>query len=113
MHKSPYRGFSVEFAQHRAYAPGDEVRKVDWKVFARSERLVVKEYVEETNLSLNLLVDASESMGFGSTGWTEFAYARWAAAALPLTQRPLRSRLLGMPDAGLLLLLGPRLHSSP
>ncbi len=82
VHASPQRGSSVEFAQHRAYAPGDEVRKVDWKVFARSERLVVKEYVEETNLSLNLLVDASESMGFGSTGWTKLDYARWGAAAL-------------------------------
>lgn len=82
VHASPQRGSSVEFAQHRAYAPGDEVRKIDWKVFARSERLVVKEYVEETNLSLNLLVDASESMAFGSLEWSKFDYARWGAAAL-------------------------------
>lgn len=82
VHASPQRGSSVEFAQHRAYAPGDELRKVDWKVFARSDRLVVKEYVEETNLSLNLLVDASESMAFGSLNWTKFDYARWCAAAL-------------------------------
>ncbi|MEL6430959.1 MAG: DUF58 domain-containing protein [Planctomycetota bacterium] len=81
-HASPQRGSSVEFAQYRAYAPGDETRRIDWRVFARSERLVVKEYVEETNLSLNLLVDASESMGFRSLGWSKFDYARWAAASL-------------------------------
>ena len=65
-HRSPHRGSSVEFAQHRAYAPGDEVRRIDWKVYGRSERLVVKEYVEETNLACNLLLDASESMAFSS-----------------------------------------------
>lgn len=82
MHASPQRGSSVEFAQHRAYSPGDELRKIDWKVFARSDRVVVKEYVEETNLSVNLLVDASESMAFRSLDWSKFDYARWGAAAL-------------------------------
>jgi uncharacterized protein (DUF58 family) len=81
-HTSPHRGSSVEFAQHRPYAPGDEMRKLDWKVFGRSDRLVVKEYIEETNLSLNLLLDASESMLFGSLDWTKFDYARWCAAAM-------------------------------
>ena len=81
-HRSPHRGSSVEFAQHRPYAPGDELRTVDWKVFARSDRLVVKEYVEETNLSCHLLLDASESMAYGSEKWTKFDYARWCAAAL-------------------------------
>jgi len=81
-HRSPHRGSSVEFAQHRAYAPGDEVRRIDWKVYARSERLVVKEYVEETNLACNLLLDASESMAFSSLNWSKFDYARWAVAAL-------------------------------
>ncbi len=81
-HASPQRGSSVEFAQHRPYAPGDELRRLDWKVFARSDRLVVKEYVEETNLSLNLLVDASESMAFTSLAWSKLDYARWCAAAL-------------------------------
>ena len=69
-------------AQHRAYAPGDEVRRIDWKVYGRSERLVVKEYVEETNLACNLLLDASESMAFSSLDWSKFDYARWAVAAL-------------------------------
>lgn len=81
-HRSPHRGSSVEFAQHRPYSPGDELRKIDWRVFARSERLVVKEYVEETNLSCNILLDASESMGFGSRDHSKLDYARWGAAAL-------------------------------
>jgi uncharacterized protein (DUF58 family) len=89
-HRSPHRGSSVEFAEHREYVPGDELRRIDWRVFARSDRLVVKEFVEETNLTLSILVDASESMAFGSGPWTKFDYARWCAAALAhltLTQR--------------------------
>jgi uncharacterized protein (DUF58 family) len=81
-HTSPLRGSSVEFAQHRPYSPGDELRRIDWKVFAKSDRLVVKEYIEETNLSCHLLFDASESMGYGSLEWTKLDYARWCAAAL-------------------------------
>jgi len=81
-HRSPLRGSSVEFAQHRQYVPGDELRKLDWRVFARNNRLIVKEFVEETNFSCHLLVDASASMSFGSLPWTKFDYARWAAAAL-------------------------------
>jgi uncharacterized protein (DUF58 family) len=81
-HRSPHRGSSVEFQQHREYVPGDELKRIDWKVFAKSERLVVKEFVEETNLALHLLVDASESMAYSSLGWTKFDYARWCAAAM-------------------------------
>lgn len=81
-HVSPHRGSSIEFAQHRPYSSGDELRKIDWKVFARSDRLVVKEYIEETNLSCNILLDASESMGYTSLPWTKLDYARWCAAAL-------------------------------
>lgn len=81
-HRSPHRGSSVEFQQHRQYAPGDELKRLDWKVFAKSDRLVVKEFVEETNLALHLLVDASESMAYGSLDWTKFDYARWCSAAL-------------------------------
>lgn len=81
-HISPHRGSSVEFAQHRAYSPGDELKRIDWKVFAKSERLVVKEYVEETNLSCHLLLDASESMAYSSLDWSKLDYARWCAAAL-------------------------------
>lgn len=81
-HRSPHRGSSVEFAQHREYVVGDELRHVDWKIFAKSDRLVVKEFVEETNFDCHILVDASESMSFGSLRWTKFEYARWCAAAL-------------------------------
>lgn len=81
-HRSAHLGSSVEFALHREYVPGDELRRVDWKVFGRTDRLVVKQYVEETNLVCHLLVDASESMAYGSLAWTKFDYARWCAAAL-------------------------------
>lgn len=81
-HRSPHKGSSIEFAQHRQYVPGDELRHVDWKIFARSNRLVVKEFIEETNFSCHLLVDASESMGFRSLEWSKLDYARWCAAAL-------------------------------
>jgi len=89
-HRSPHRGSSVEFQQHREYVPGDELRRIDWKVFAKSDRLVVKQFVEETNLALHLLVDASESMAYRSGKWSKFDYARWCAAAmehLTLSQR--------------------------
>ncbi len=81
-HRSPHRGSSIEFAQHRQYVPGDELRRVDWKVFARSDRLVVKEFIEETNLACHLLVDGSESMSYGSLAWNKLDYARWCAAGL-------------------------------
>ncbi len=82
LHRSPYRGFSVEFAEHRAYIPGDSLRHLDWKVFARSERLFVKEFEEETNLRCYILVDASASMGFGPDGTSKLSYAATLAAAL-------------------------------
>jgi uncharacterized protein (DUF58 family) len=81
-HTSPHKGSSVEFAQHRPYAAGDELRAIDWRVFARSERLVVKQYIAETNLSCNILLDSSESMAFGSGDHNKLTYARWCAAAL-------------------------------
>lgn len=82
VHRSPHLGSSVEFAQHREYVPGDELRRVDWKVFGKSDRLVVKQYLEEENLVCHILLDASESMAYGSLDWTKFDYARWCAAAL-------------------------------
>src|SRR5207244_9488524 len=68
LHKSPYHGFSVEFAQHREYTPGDEIRYVDWKVVARSDRYYIKEFEEETNLKAYLMVDGSESMTYRGRG---------------------------------------------
>ncbi|MCI0332580.1 MAG: DUF58 domain-containing protein [Planctomycetes bacterium] len=82
MHRSPYFGQSVEFLQHREYAPGDDLRRVDWKVWAKQDRLYVKQYEEDTNLRCCLLVDVSESMAYGSGPLSKLDYAVTAAAAL-------------------------------
>ncbi|HEX5471720.1 MAG TPA: DUF58 domain-containing protein [Lacipirellulaceae bacterium] len=82
MHRSPYFGQSVEFLQHREYAPGDDLRRVDWKVWAKQDRLYVKQYQEDTNLRCCMLVDVSASMEYGSGAMTKYEYAVTAAAAL-------------------------------
>jgi uncharacterized protein (DUF58 family) len=82
MHKSPYHGFSVEFAQHREYVPGDDIKHVDWKVYGRTGRFFLKQYEEETNLVCWILLDVSDSMRYGSAGVTKYDYACMAAAAL-------------------------------
>lgn len=82
MHKSPYHGFSVEFAQHREYVPGDDIKHVDWKVFGRTERYFLKQYEEETNLICWLLLDISESMQYRSGPVSKYDYSCMAAAAL-------------------------------
>ncbi|NOT34329.1 MAG: DUF58 domain-containing protein [Candidatus Eisenbacteria bacterium] len=84
MHRSPFHGFSVEFAEHRPYMPGDPLKNLDWKVWARSDRLLVKQYTEETNLRCHLLVDLSGSMGFRSPRavMSKLDYARSLSAAL-------------------------------
>lgn len=83
MHKSPFKGFSVEFAQHREYVPGDDIRYIDWKVFGRSDRFYIKEFEEETNLRANIFLDQSESMAYGHEGgMTKYDYAATAAAGL-------------------------------
>jgi uncharacterized protein (DUF58 family) len=99
MHRSPYKGFSVEFAQHRPYVAGDDIRHLDWKVFGRSNKLYLKQYEQETSLDLVLLVDCSGSMNYGSrsfeeasgvgratspsgsTTWTKYDHATATAAA--------------------------------
>lgn len=99
-HKSPYQGFSVEFDQHRPYVPGDDIRHLDWKVFGRTDKLHLKQYQQETNLDLVVLVDSSGSMAYGSRSfadasgqglnagphghahWTKFDHATATAAAL-------------------------------
>lgn len=81
-HPSPLKGFSVEFADYRQYVPGDDLRHLDWRVFGRSERLYIRQYEEECNLRLYLLVDGSKSMAYGSGGPTKYAYAAKLAAAL-------------------------------
>src|SRR5438874_755004 len=83
MHKSPHRGFSVEFAEHREYAPGVDPRHVDWRVFGRRDKLYVKQYEEETSLSCYLLLDKSASMGYKSgAALTKLQYASYLAASL-------------------------------
>jgi uncharacterized protein (DUF58 family) len=84
LHKSPFHGFSVEFVEHRQYMPGDPLRSIDWKVLAKSDRVYVKQYEDETNLRAHLVVDHSASMNWTSTpgGITKLEYARTLAAAL-------------------------------
>lgn len=84
VHRSPYQGFSIEFAEHREYAPGDDLRYVDWKVFGRTDKIYLKQFEEETNQVCNLLLDTSESMRYQSAGapMSKLDYARCAAAAL-------------------------------
>jgi uncharacterized protein (DUF58 family) len=82
LHRSPFVGFSVEFASHREYAQGDDLRHVNWKIFARQNRLYVKEFDAETNMNLNLLVDVSGSMECANTGISKLDYGTTLAAAL-------------------------------
>lgn len=83
MHRSPYKGFSVEFAQHREYVAGDDVRFIDWKIWGKSDRLYIKEFEEETNLRAWVFVDQSESMAYAhDEGMSKFDYAATAAASL-------------------------------
>ena len=98
MHRSPYQGLAVEFAEHRQYAPGDGIRQIDWKVFARTDKLYVKRYVQETNLDVMVLVDHSSSRRYGTLAikggwggtdasrasgmWTKYDHATATAAAL-------------------------------
>jgi uncharacterized protein (DUF58 family) len=83
LHRSPYHGFSVEFAEHRQYMPGDPIRDIDWKVFGKTDRLYIKQYEEETNLRVHILVDLSRSMTFASEGLiSKLEYAKHLAAAL-------------------------------
>jgi uncharacterized protein (DUF58 family) len=82
LHRSPFKGFSVEFAEYRQYMPGDDLSSIDWKVYARSDRYYVKKFEEETNLDCYLLLDVSASMGYGSRGITKLQYASVLAASL-------------------------------
>lgn len=83
LHKSPYHGFSVEFAEHRQYMPGDEIRHIDWKIYGRTNRFYVKQYEEETNLKAMIALDASASMAYASEGHiSKYEYGTYLAAAL-------------------------------
>lgn len=82
MHRSPYFGQSLEFVQHRPYIPGDDLRHIDWKVWARADRLTIKQYEEDTNLRCSLVLDASSSMSYGRGPLSKFDYAATVAACL-------------------------------
>lgn len=82
LHRSPYHGFSLEFAEYREYSPGDDIRRVDWKVYGRSDRFYVKKYEGDTNTQVYLLLDTSRSMSFASREISKLDYARYLAAAL-------------------------------
>jgi uncharacterized protein (DUF58 family) len=81
-HKSPYKGFSVEFVQHREYVPGDDIRHIDWKSYGRSERYTIKQYEQETNFAAHILLDASRSMLYGAGDANKLEYAKLLAASL-------------------------------
>jgi uncharacterized protein (DUF58 family) len=82
LHRGPYKGFSVEFAEHRQYMPGDPIRYIDWKVYGKTDRFYIKEYEEETNLRAYIIIDGSGSMGYSSDGITKLEYGCYLAASL-------------------------------
>src|ERR1700748_2078466 len=83
LHKSPFRGFSVEFAEYRSYVPGDDIKHLDWKAYARSDKYYIKLFEEETNLDCHVVLDASGSMGYsGSQPMSKLQYAARLAACL-------------------------------
>ena len=82
LHKSPYHGFSVEFAQYRQYMPGDDIKHLDWKAYGRTNRYYIKQFEEETNLNCYLLLDTSESMNYGSGELTKLQYASYLIASV-------------------------------
>ena len=81
-HKSPFRGFAIEFTQHREYVPGDDIRHLDWKVLGRTDRYYLKQYEQETNYVGSVLIDGSESMNYGSGSITKLQYSKVLAACL-------------------------------
>jgi uncharacterized protein (DUF58 family) len=93
LHRSPYFGASVDFAEHRGYVPGDDIRRVDWRLYARTDRYYIKEYEADTNANFAVLLDVSKSMGFGSEGMTKLDYARMLAGCLTYLVHRQRDRV--------------------
>ena len=93
LHRSPFKGFSVEFAEYRQYMPGDDLSTIDWKVYARTDRHYVKKFEEETNLDCHILLDVSGSMNYGSRGLTKHEYAQCLAASLGYLMNRQRDRV--------------------
>ncbi len=93
MHRSPHFGASVDFAEHRGYTAGDDIRRVDWKLFGRTDRFYIKEYEADTNANFAVLLDTSKSMGFGSAGITKLEYAKILAGCLTYMVHRQRDRV--------------------
>jgi uncharacterized protein (DUF58 family) len=93
IHRSPYFGASVDFAEHRGYVPGDDIRRVDWRLYARTDRYYIKEYEADSNSNFSVLLDVSKSMGFGSHGLTKLDYGRMLAGCLTYLVHRQRDRV--------------------
>ena len=107
LHHSPHFGMSVDFAEHRAYMPGDDIRRIDWRLFARTDRHYVKQFEADTNTDFTVLLDTSASMGFASRGLSKLDYARYLAACLVYFSSRQRDRV------GLALFAGEKLSRIP
>src|SRR5690606_16640740 len=93
LHRSPFLGLSVDFAEHRGYMPGDDIRRIDWRLFARTDRFFVKEFEADTNSNFVVLLDVSSSMSYAGTGLRKLDYARFLAACLTYMVRSQRDRV--------------------
>ena len=93
LHKAPYLGVSIDFAEHRGYMPGDDIRRIDWRLFARTDRFYVKQFEADTNTNFSVLFDISKSMSFGSRGLTKLDYGRYLAACLSYLSTKQRDRV--------------------
>ena len=93
LHRSPLLGMTMDFAEHRAYMPGDDVRRIDWRLYARTDRLYIKQFEADTNANLHLVLDISRSMDYGSGAVTKLAYAKFLAASLAYLSRRQRDRI--------------------
>jgi uncharacterized protein (DUF58 family) len=113
LHRSPYKGFSVEFAEYRQYLPGDDLAAIDWKVYARTDRHYVKKFEEETNVDCHLLLDVSASMGYGSRGITKLEYGALLASSLAFLMNRQRDAVgLTTFDDGIVTMVPPRASAS-
>ena len=93
LHRSPFLGLSVDFAEHRAYMPGDDIRRIDWRLFGRTDRFYVKEFEADTNANFSVVLDISRSMDFGYEGITKLDYGRFMAASLAYLSSRQRDRV--------------------
>ncbi|MCH8256010.1 MAG: DUF58 domain-containing protein, partial [Gemmatimonadetes bacterium] len=93
LHRSPYLGLSIDFAEHRPYMPGDDIRRIDWRVFGRTDRFYVKEFEADTNANFSVVLDISRSMDFGEAGIRKLDYAKFLAASLTYLSSRQRDRV--------------------